>query len=428
MICGALLFGPLMGGMALGRLLRRLRVPAWIGAILFCLGPTAGLTADWIPLGFWNLAGIGIGAGAGTWIGLSADLSLPGLALMTGLTLVGVGVLEVRARWEGHRPEPWKGFPALVQPTMKAAIERGEIPRRWGGGAANPTSLTARPYLVHLGDSMIANGRFTARLDQLLPALAHENLGMPGTGTDVQFVELLRWLDAAPRPPLLVVHHLFSGNDIDDLDQDYDFCANHMVVEYEPDGVYPCRHLRWQFSLRDLINQSPPPYLLWIASSYLAVASQALDGVRQLHIATANHGPTVEHGTVAADWEQRWAHFEALMKAEHDELQRRGIALVASVLPFRGALESTTPQTTLGWRAQTRMLEVLRRLQIPALDFWPPLFDAVRREGSPAWFKPGQDVHFNDRGVDLYDGWLAPQLPSLIADESGTQPALGPSK
>jgi len=412
-ICLALVCGPLVGGFIVGRELRRLRVPAWAGGFLFAIGPLAGLAADWIPLGFWNLAGIGIMAGAGVWIGMAEKISLSGMALMVALTFAGAGALEVVARVQGARVEPLTDPPALVQATMKAAIDGQEIPRRWTRPAAVPDRYGARPYAVHIGDSMIASARFTTQIETRLPKLAHANLGMPGTGTDIQYVELLRWLEAAPKPPVLIVHHLFTGNDVDDIDQDYDFCENDMVVEYSAEGVFPCRHLQWRFSVRNLINQSPPPYVLWVASAFSAVASQAMNGVRQLHIATAPHWPAVEHGTVAPNWEQRWGHFEALMKAERDELKRRKIGLMAVVLPLRSALESEAPHDTLGYKVKQRMLEILARLEIPALDAWEPIADAVSRDGAPAFFAPAQDIHFNDRAYDLYGGWLGQRLSAL---------------
>ena len=42
--------------------------------------------------------------------------------------------------------------------------------------------------------------------------------------------------------------------------------------------------------------------------------------------------------------------------------------------------------------------------------------DAVGREGSQSLFEPASDVHFNDRGYDLYERWLTQQLPALVPD------------
>jgi hypothetical protein len=226
---------------------------------------------------------------------------------------------------------------------------------------------------------------------------------------------LVRWLQEAERPPLVVTHHVFAGNDIGNLDCDYDFCGGAGLLEYGPDGPVPCRHLQWKYSARFLVAESPPPWVLQLGSGFSLVARMGIGLVRRLGNKDAICRTMNADDPHPADWEERWAHLESIMRGERDALRRKGVRLVAIVIPYRPSLESPTPEATGGYEIQARMIQVLDRLQIRTLDAWPLFRDAVARDGSASVFRPNNDIHWNPRGIRVYAQWLAEQLRPDVA-------------
>ena len=416
---------PVAFGILSGWALRRLGVPAWLGLLVLVASPSVALLGDWILLGFWNLGLIGLEFGLSFWIFLTARAPFRVGTAVAVLVVVGLMVVEGVTR--ALYPEPWnpntQAWPHLTSETLRQPLSRGEIPRLWPAPMDSWPSgaQPQRPFMIHAGDSMIVGRdyppgeRATDHLKQLTPNIDHINLGMSTTGPDIQFLELFDRLDRAPRRPFMVVHHVFVGNDIENLDCDRNFCEGGWLLEYGPEGAAPCRHLRWHFSVRDLIATTGPPYLLSVATTFSRAARFASNEFSTFRIRADRCQTAPLEGPHPQDYERRWEHFQEIFRTERDRLSERGITLVVSILPFRRALESLTPEMTEGRKVHGRMVDVLRRLGIRVLDIWDALYDAVQHDGSERYFLPNGDVHFNVAGHEFYARWLAHRLDPDIA-------------
>jgi hypothetical protein len=333
------------------------------------------------------------------------------MSLLFPLALMEVAtrLLASQHPWMEQWGGPWVRFPSE---SCRVAIEHGEIPKLWPEprNQASDFGPGGPPYHLRLGDSMVTGDELTHELETSFPGLKEAEIAIPGTGPDIQYYLLERFVREAGTPPVAVTHHLFAGNDIGNLDCDMHFCRGAGILEYPPSGPQPCRHLAWTFSAGMILAESPPPYLLSVASPYVQVARLGMGAVRQVankdHICPT-HNADDPH---PADWEQRWSHFEAILKTERDLLARGGIPLVAVVLPYRPSLESEKPEATGGYVDQTRMVATLQKLGIRTLDAWPLFRGAVVRDGSAPYFQPNRDVHFSQQGKQLYANWLAEQL------------------
>jgi hypothetical protein len=300
----------------------------------------------------------------------------------------------------------------LVQESSRATVARGEIPRLWSTprSAGHDFPAGSPAYHLRVGDSMVTGEELTRAISARFPRVAQAEIGVPGSGTDLQFYLLSRFLDDAGAPPRLVTHHLFVGNDLGDLDCNLHFCGGAGILAYRTDGVVPCPHLSWTYSPGFVVAESQPPFVLSWASDLSSLARIGLGAVRRVaNRDTICHTFTPDDPR-PPDWDERWSHLEAILRSERDLLGRLGVPLVVTVIPQRRALESRSPAETPGYQIHQRMLATLDRLAIPRLDAWPPLRDAVSRDGSGPYFQPNGDVHFSLRGKELFADWLAAKL------------------
>ncbi len=421
---------PLVCGILLGRYTRHLEAPRALGPTVFLAAPLLGLLAAWIPLGFWNLVFAGGVFATAYWVAAWAHepaRTLLALGVTVGLSLC---VLELASRLFLSDHPLLQGVgasqPRLYNEPTRAIVARGDIPILWPSPTSRPEDFRrgTKPYHLRVGDSMVTGDDLTDELRRRIPTLDEAEIGIPGSGPDIQLYVLSRWLQEASRPPVLVTHHVFAGNDIGNLDCDYDFCGGGGLLEYGPDGPVPCRHLEWKYSAPFLIAESPPPYVLGLASGFSTFARIGIGALRRVGNKDAICKTINADDPRPDDWDLRWTHFESIMRSERDMLDRQGIRLVAVVVPYRPSLESGTPESTGGYEIQTRMVETLRRLHIHTLDAWPLFRAAVTRDGSEKYFRPNRDIHWRQSGTQLYAAWLAEQLvpdleasASLVADE-----------
>lgn len=426
LVSAVLLVAPFLLGLAMGSLARNLQLPKAVAAPILACMPLLALTADWIPLGFWNLAFFGLEVALGGLLALGGATPSASVA-MVGVFAVSLGAVEVMARLflPPLARATLPSNPVLFVTTRRTALAAGEIPRLWPVPPGDTADGDARslPSVWHLGDSMVRGsdlppgGKATDELKPLLPGFKEVNFGMPGTGPDIQYYVLLQELKSARQAPRLVVHHLFPGNDIEDMDQDFHFCGGSGILEYLPSKPVPCRHPHWQFSLQDLLLEATPPYLVLATEGYSVAAANASNSFLMLHarmdawkgrarIVDDPHPP---------DYERRWEHVEQILAAERDELRGRGIRLMVAVFPYRQSLERAEPEKTEAAIVHRRMLDIAQRLGIPTIDAWPAFQDAVRRDGSAQYFLPPQDIHFNLAGHKLYARLLADEMRQQLA-------------
>jgi lysophospholipase L1-like esterase len=427
----ALTVAPFAAGGAIGWLAARIRGrplsgKALGGAILVV--PTliaAAAALRQLALGLWDLALAGALLGTGAIVagyGLTRALRTKRAALVAGS--VGLALLagEVAVRALGPPPgvDPaevhrlyFDAHEADVAFTRFELWEQNDGHLGWTGTLKEALYPDAGLRVLHLGDSMVyglgveRGEAFPARLAALEPGVAHVNAGIPGLAPDAEWLLARRWLERARFD--LVVLHLFTGNDIKEMDTAYPFCADGPLLDYDaspprprcpsPGRRFPRSRLAW------MLAHSPPPYALRALAGRSALASRSALGLLSLRARLFG-----EKGEEA----RAWAHLEAVLRAFRDDLAARRIPLVVDVLPLRDALEARDPSSTEAYATRTRMVEVARSLGIPVLDPWDALEDAVKREGSDRWFSTAMphDLHFGPEGHALLARWLDERLPA----------------
>ena len=306
----------------------------------------------------------------------------------------------------------------------------------------------ANRAVLHVGDSMVqgirvdAQERFVNLLQEETPSVRQINLGVGATAPDFYFLMIRKWV---PRLPVqLVVVHLFLGNDIEGLYQPFRCCADGPLLRLTGERLEQrCPTPQWREgfgeSLAWFAAVSPPPAIirqLAPVSQFARYLIAAMVGFQKRHFdgdsATvvgsdfnmqeflqtrerANRPPSTHA-------EEQWRLFEAVMRALRDELAPRGVPLVVSILPLDAALDRPTPRATESYQVRGRMLGVLSRLGIEALDPWEDFESLVRQKGRDAVFLPQGDVHLNANGHRFYAAWLRRRLGARLGSASTTSP------
>jgi hypothetical protein len=432
----AVLVVPTLIGVALGRAFRGARRPFRVVGVAVVMAAPVWTPAlfPMLPLGSWDLALCGVELAFGVVVALRAPRPWRVLSFTTVVLAVSAGVFELLVL---ALPEPPSFPPPDAAHFFFIPARMNPVPTALYGhtGAAivNAADLASdtRPRVLHLGDSMIFGHGVdradvtTTWLDRLRPDVRNVNLGVSGSGPDVHLLLLRRWVDVVK--PSLVVHHLFIGNDVDDIDGDYGVCDGGPLLDYGADGpVARCPELRWNVGFLDRVRLSPPPYPLRVATAFSRAARHLCTGLGQLAgILQSTTVPGLADGDQTRP--DQWAHLERILAAERDELDRRGITFVASVLPWRAALTDAAPRSTPAWHVRARMLALLEKLHVTALDAWPVFASCVQERGSAGCFidPPSWEHHLNAYGHRRYAEWLFTKLspdsrPAAVARAEGS--------
>jgi hypothetical protein len=417
----AVLAVPTLIGVALGRACRRAARPLRIaGGVVGIAAPVWTLALfSVLPLGSWDLALCGVEIAFGTAVAARTRRPWRVLAFTTLVLTLSAGALEVLAL---ALPEPPAFPPPDAAHFFFVPARMSPVPAALYGDDGNALVIAAdlvgdtRPRVLHLGDSMIFGPGVdralvtTAWLDRLGPGVKNVNLGLSGSGPDVHLLLLRRWVDVVK--PIVVVHHLFVGNDVEDVDTDYGACDGAPLLDYRPDGpVARCPEARWHVGFRARFRLSPPPYPLRVATAFSRAARQLCTSLGQLGgMLQSTAVPGLAHGDQSRP--EQWAHLEQILAAERDELERRGIAFVAAVLPWRAALTDGAPYATPAWHVRERILGILETLHVTTLDAWPVFASCAQELGSAGCFidPPSWEFHLNAYGHRRYAEWLFTQL------------------
>lgn len=280
-------------------------------------------------------------------------------------------------------------------------------PREWAKASVVRRKATTR--VLHVGDSMTYGSgvrpheRFTALLDAMKPEVAHLNGSVPGSGTDLQLLVIRQWLKRVRLD--LVVLHFFVGNDIYDMNRPYPACDDQPVLRYTEAGPVPrCPQPLWGGGGRRL--KSPAPYALRVSTSF-SVAAQ--------HICALLW--RISHSRVSSfDESLAWRQLEAVLRAIRDAARTRGVPLVVNLIPYRASFEEKSANMDALRRHRRKSIELMRRLDVPAIDPHDLFAKRVRVGGSGALFlaSPPGDVHFNPKGHRLMADVLAEELPRFL--------------
>jgi hypothetical protein len=416
----ALLFllGPLAAGALLGLLARLIhrRGVRLLGSALI-LGATL-LAIPRTPLGAWDIVWIGCFGWVGFLVGAAPRLRFVGVVASLVLAILGAMGVEVSVRRFLPTPRSYPD-PAVARLVFKPSDERE--PCRAIDTAGHPGWLEWRrggripegERILHVGDSMVEGTpgaepeeTFTAELDRLDPGYAHVNLGAAGSGPDAQYALLEKWVDVVH--PARVVLHFFTGNDIEELDQPYSCCRLGPFLTYSGDQIATtCSDPAWRFSTVQFFDESPPPDPVRVATSFSWSARLLMESFHTLGTRLARAGSGQRPRT-----EQAWAHLAIILRAMRDDLARRHIGFVVSILPHRRALEAAQPDSVEEWRIGQRAATLAKSLSIPVIDPGPRLREIAQQEGSSTLFitPPVQEVHFNPEGHRRYARWLLDTL------------------
>jgi hypothetical protein len=280
------------------------------------------------------------------------------------------------------------------------------------GPLLHRSEADGKPRVLHLGDSMVTSASigdalpFPALLEQLDPARHHIGGGVPGTSTDLQLAVARAWLDRASFSQ--VVLHLFSGNDIVELDRAYT-CTDAGPVLDEAARLRFAEP-RWAYPLGLIVVRTPPPYPLRVLGTVSVAAAQLVSGFGALTHSLDEPMGLATEGQLGTD--AQWRRFDQLLRAFADELAARGVPLTVTVLPHRAFLEAADPASVPTFEAHNRMVAVARGLGLRTLDAGEPFAEAVRRDGSQRTFADttDYDVHFSAEGHRLFAAWLAERL------------------
>lgn len=269
------------------------------------------------------------------------------------------------------------------------------------------------PRVLHLGDSMVTSASigdalpFPDLLEQLDPARHHIGGGVPGTSTDLQLAVARAWLDRASFSQ--VVLHLFSGNDIVELDRAYTCTDAGPVL----DAAAKLRFAspRWAYPLRLIVVRTPAPYPLRVLATVSVAAAQLVSGFAALTHSLDEPMGLATEGQLGTD--AQWRRFDQLLRAFADELAARHVPLTVTVLPHRAFLEAADPASVPTFEAHNRMVAIARGLGLTTLDAGELFAEAVRHNGVKRYFADttDYDVHFSAEGHRLYARWLFERLP-----------------
>jgi lysophospholipase L1-like esterase len=389
-----------------------------VGAPLLLLTGCAAAFGS-VPVALWDLVWV---AGAWTFSFLvgASRATWQRLLLAAGALAAGLAGLEIGFRT--LLPEPRRYPPASSAHFLFVATNEQE-PCRAIDISRRPAWLEARrggqiregERVLHLGDSIVfgsgveGDEAFPAVLEQLDPGYAHVNGGVAGSSLDVQLVVLRTWIDRIK--PSRVILHFFTGNDVDEMDEPFPCCDMGPFLSYDGGRITPnCPTPRWRLPKSALIAQSPPPYLLRVATGVSTVARHSLRAFEVASLSLARlWDQRVQSSPRSDSEEQAWSHLELALRTVRDDLASRGIPLTLSVVPSRSGLEAQHPEQSRFWLIRERMIRVAGALGIPVVDPWGFFQDIVAREGGGTVFLPA-DVHFNAEGHRRYARWLLDRL------------------
>jgi hypothetical protein len=426
-----LLILPWLLGLLLGRLARRpIGLRRWVERWGFA-GPVvllvvAVLLIPKLPfVSAWDVLFLALLAGAGFVLGTRA-WPLRQLAILhVVLALVAVasfGVLELFSRlalapapgatFSAHEAHFLLGHEVRDYDCTLLYPEGEPIPQM------QPCGKPASQRVLHIGDSMVWGAgvqpqqTFTAELERLQPNVVHVNAGVSNTGPDYQYLLLKQRLERTVVD--LAVVYFYTENDVQDMDRPFSCCDEGPLLTYSAEGAsQKCGVADWRFSLRQLLGRSPPPYSLRVGAGVSRLAARLNVAFNQFVWRSFMLGDRT-----APTSESAWSHIELSLKAMRDETRKHGVPLVVVVLPYRAALVAAHPEQDDAALVRDRVLQVLAKLDIPALDAWPLLADALKRDPNQLrWFAtpPPNDGHFSPEGHKLMADWLEPRLAPYLA-------------
>ena len=328
----------------------------------------------------------------------------PGLWLLSGAILLG-GLYGVE-RWAEAHPvaRTWGVSRSLSflfrrdQRDTRTAVVYAPVDGR--GPSYHYRNLplppsTAPHRVLHLGDSMLAAAEvgddrcFTSLLERDRPGETHYNLGADGTGPDVHYVQLLRFF--ARTRPHEIIHHVFPGNDVSDIDRPYVFCDGGPLLDESHPPAWRCPEPRWRVDVAELLRFGPPPYPLRVLAQNYALAE------RIEFFLEARLSPR----RLPVDVERNLGRLRDILAATAAFARSRGVPYHVVVLPVRSTFRYDY------FVPREHVVEAVRAAGVESVDTQRDFDAALAAEPARRWFQPSPaNPHFDVDGHRFYATWL----------------------
>lgn len=443
----ALLVAPVALGFLAGSAIRRaggrgpvLRALFWIAAVVAPL-PAALLFGEVaLSVGVWDVALRVLLFTAVAALALSAvDDRVAAGNLLLAIASVGITLLSVELLLRACtdlRPlpaPPVTGVGAVhplgLEPICGAIYAAEEVISDRLGGQHQ------RTVILHLGDSMVygtgAGGMehaFPRRLGEMDGARTHVNAGFHASSTDGQWLLLRRWL---PRlRPRMVVHYVFVGNDLHELDRASICCGMRTLVTDE--GSPRCDSPDYEVPPGRRLVLSPAPFEARVVASRSLLAAQTVRGFAQLGFWLARTLEIDTEPPLPPFQQGKFERFARLEQAIRDTVASAGADLVVVLLvprPTAAVAISGEPAAVDMWSGEgPAAVEIVRgilaHLGIDTIDTTDFMESLVGAADADDWFArdtPG-DFHFSARGHEALAHWLWPQLGARLAADARVTP------
>jgi hypothetical protein len=260
---------------------------------------------------------------------------------------------------------------------------------------------------------------FPSLLEARQPDTTHINAAVKNTTLDFDLLVARAWVERT-RPDLVVLH-VFTGSDLDEMGGAYPCCREGPLLEYSPPGSPfappKARCPAPDFTprggkLADALTHSPPPYFL-----------RALRG----HSVLAAHALALFHrvDTDAEVKARKWRELGAVLRAFHDELGARHVGLLVDILPALRGLRAPDPSASAAFSTRRGVARLCEELGIDYLDAWELYARVVADGGASREFLP-DELHFTPAGHVRMADFLAPQIETRLSTH-GPRPDGGAS-
>lgn len=404
-------------------------------------------------LGFLVAVGAWVTVWDGAWAGAAAGLGwvlarTPRAALSLLGVAAAVGLGEAAAR-SGRPVMPVPDDTRLSIPAVDLArLEHGTLspdltrslisctlafPRELPGPAQQrlPPPDDRRDVVLVLGDSMSAglaptrDGTWPDLLRQRNNARFVASSALVGGSIDLHWAVLRSWRRMLGPRLRQVVLQVFI-NDPMELSRPWDCCDNRALIEFDPEvstARLACDRPRWQSgslgSWRWRAQVSPLPMAVRAAAPWSTLARRLVNS----HFLWQTAIPTP-----ADDGRGGIQRFTAALRGFAQEA--RGLDVTVVVIPWRPALDRSSPNHDEAIRAQGNLLRAARATRLRVLDPTDELRARARELGEAALFLPNGEHHFSPTGHEVIADWIAREVPSLVgsAPAPSEPPTLSPQR
>ncbi len=431
-----LVMGAVFGGLARARLsLGEWQGRLWLTGVALALVPLSFVSGVVVQqVGFWDLGATSFLFAAGLIVLLWSSSDRVGASrLLLAISSVGLSLLVVEALLVGLlqlHPAPVGsvvGFASLRSehwdPGCAAAYSTGRESFGWSDPLKQDGSQAS---VVHLGDSMVfgtgaggPSAAFPSWFDRWDSDRRHINAGYWGTSADTQWLAARRWLTT--QAPDVVVHYVFIGNDIHEMDRPSVCCGMQPLLVYGDEPSPRCESAIWKVPVRERLVSGPAPYFVRVFAQRSAAAVQLASGFARLGSWLGSAGVFGEwYGRLKNAREEGFLHFSIVERALRKDVELAGSEIIVVLLASRQVTATALGRDPVaidmwegsGVAAHDRVRADLREGGFELIDTVEFFEELVEDPHRAKWFArdvPG-DFHLSPEGHERFAEWLWPRL------------------